>query len=90
MPDTLPIPYSASAQTYESFQETHSILNGVLKVVDPTFGKEWGFTKRIEELFDIPLKRVLHDHNPANDAYCIAFDHQVSNGIMSGTIKLRQ
>lgn len=90
MPDTLPIPYSASEQKYESFQETHSILNGILKVVDPEFCKEWGFTKRVEELFEVPEKKVSHDHNPANDAYYIAFDHQICNAIANGRIKLRQ
>lgn len=89
LPNTLPIPYSASEQKYESFLGTDDILSGILKIVDPLFDKRWGFTKRIEELFVLPTKRVNHDHNPANDAYCIAFDHQVSNGIASGKIKKR-
>jgi hypothetical protein len=89
LPDTLPIPYSASDQTYESFHGTDCVLRGILKIIDPTYKSEWGFTKRIEELFELPEKRVTHDHNPANDAYCIAFDYQVSNAISNGKIKLR-
>jgi hypothetical protein len=92
MPDTLPlpIPYSAKKQEYESFLDTDSVLHGIIKVVDPSFTNLWGLSKRIEELYVLLVKITTHDHSPDNDAYTIAFDYQVANGISNGKIKLRE
>jgi len=86
----LPIPYTASRpQKYKSFWETHSEQRGLLMGVDPSFKNNWGLGKRINELYDVPEMRKNHDHNPANDAYTIAFEQQVLLGIRDGRIQLR-
>uniref|UniRef100_A0A6C0EKZ9 Exonuclease n=1 Tax=viral metagenome TaxID=1070528 RepID=A0A6C0EKZ9_9ZZZZ len=84
----LPIPYNTKGK-YKPFWETHSEQRGLLMAVDPSFTSPWGFTKRIAELYDVPEMKVSHDHNPANDAYTIAFEHQVLFGIRDGRIKRR-
>jgi len=89
LPGVLPIPYTASDQKYSSCLETHSVQCGVLKVVDPGFTSGWGFSKRLEELYNIPEKKCFHDHNPANDAYTIAHEYQVINAIQNGKITLK-
>lgn len=89
----LPIPYSASEpQRYGAFFETHSEQRGLLAVVDPSFTKNWGFTKRIEELYDVPPfpHDYSHDHDPRHDAYTIACEQQVLFGIRDGRIKRKQ
>ena len=87
MSNTDPIPYSASEkQEYCPFWETFSQQKGLLLSVDPTFKSDWGLTNRIFELYDIGKPNVAHDHNPANDAYTIAYDQQVLFGIRDGRI----
>lgn len=87
---TLPIPYSAgSVQNYKPFWETHSEQRGILAVVDPSFKGNYGFTKRISELYEVPPMKKEHDHHPTNDAYTIAFEQQVVLGIRDQTIKRR-
>ena len=91
MTGTLPIPYEASGkQKYAPFQETGCILQGILKIIDPKFKKDRGHKYRIGKLFDLPKKKKPNDHNPSNDAYGIAYDWQVSNGISNKTIKLKE
>ena len=58
--------------------------------VDPSYKNNWGYTKRISELYDVPEQRVNHDHNPANDAYTIAFEQQVLFGIREGRISRKK
>jgi hypothetical protein len=87
LPGVLPIPYTASTQSYESFWETDSIAKGIVNLVDPTYNKSWGFTDRLKSLYELPENKIPHDHNPANDAYCIAYDFQSCNAITSGKIK---
>lgn len=95
-PLELPIPYSAShdqdtlQQTYKAFWETHSEQRGLLMVVDPSFKKNWGYSQRIQELYDVPSPKKPHDHNPANDAYTIAYEQQVLLGIRDGRIQRRK
>lgn len=87
----LPIPYSASnPQKYKSFWETHSEQRGLLMAVDPSFKEDFGLSKRIGELYELPEMTKSHDHNPANDAYTIAYDQQVLLGIRDGRIKLKE
>ena len=88
LPGAKPIPYSASTGEYSSFGETHSAQRGLLMYVDQ-YTKEWGFSERINELFNVPEQNKPHDHNPANDAYTIAFDQQVLFAIQDGKIDLR-
>jgi len=86
----LPIPYTATRpQTYAAFWETHSIQKGVLAMVDPGFTKNWGFSKRLADLFVIPPQTKEHNHLPHHDAYTIAFDYQVIKGIQAGRIPRR-
>lgn len=82
----LPIPYSADKQQYKSFYETGSIFKGILAIIDPSYAKNWGFSDRVRELYNIPEMTREHTHNPADDAYTIAFDAQIVNGIISGKI----
>lgn len=86
--NNLPIPYNTCGE-YNAFWETHSEQRGFLFAVDPDFNKNWGFTNRIAELYDVPPMLREHDHNPANDAYSIAFDQQVLHQIRAGRIKRR-
>lgn len=85
----LPIPYRASDQKYAPFWETHAQQRGLLMAADPEFKGDWGLTKRIAELYEVPECPVLHDHDPSNDAYTIAFEQQVLLGIRDGRIKRR-
>lgn len=87
----LPIPYTASTagQKYRPFWETHAQQRGLLMSVDPAFNANWGLTKRIAELYDVPDMVKFHDHLPHHDAYTIAFEQQVLLGIRDGRIKRR-
>lgn len=85
----LPIPYNTS-HLYKSFWETHSEQRGLLMGVDKTFKEDWGFTKRIAELYNVPEMKKTHDHNPANDAYTVAFEQQILLNIRDDKIKLRK
>lgn len=85
LPGVLPIPFSAGKQKYSSFFETHNQQRGLLMSVDPSYEKEWGYTDRIFELYPtLPKPEKKATHNPADDAYTIAFDQQVLFGINSG------
>lgn len=87
-PGELLMPYTSSKpQKYKSFWETHSEQRGLLMAVDPSFTKNSGFTKRISELYELPPMMKSHDHNPANDAYTIAYEQQVLLGIRDGKVK---
>lgn len=89
MPGTLPIPYSTKSK-YSSFWETHSMQKGLLMHTDPKFmNVPWGLHISIASLYDVPQRQVLHDHNPANDAYTIAHELQVLYGICAGRITRR-
>lgn len=87
IPDVLPIPYTATTQEYESFFETTSELKGLLSAVNPNFKGEWGLLKKVGELYDLPVSKKQHNHNPADDAYTVAFEHQIVLGIRDGKIK---
>jgi hypothetical protein len=85
----LTIPYSTS-QKYSPFWDVFSQQRGLLMVVDPEFKGDWGISKRIAELYDIPPMTLYeHDHLPHHDAYTIGFDQQVLLGIRDGLIKKR-
>jgi hypothetical protein len=89
----LTIPYSTSRE-YSPFWDVFSQQRGLLMVVDPDFKGDWGLTKRIFELYDIPSAPIpgpvkQPDHLPHHDAYCIACDQQVLLGIRDGSIKRR-
>jgi hypothetical protein len=72
MSDKLPIPYNASKQEYDTFYETHSIMKGFL--LNQRINKEWNLFEEIAKTINVPKCVVNHDHNPANDAYVIAFE----------------
>ena len=94
LPNTEPIPYSASvnkegSQEYNPFWETFSQQKGLLAAVDHSFNSNWGLSDRIFELYDIKKPEIEHDHNPANDAYTIAYDQQILFNIRDNQIKLK-
>jgi hypothetical protein len=91
MPDTCPLPYCAtkkefeknglktSNQEYETFFETHSMAKGFL--LAHGVNKDWGLFDEIKKIYNIPTSEILHDHNPVNDAYTIAFNANVLFGL---------
>lgn len=91
----MPLPYSASDQPpqYKALRETHSEQRGLLIAVDPTYLSKKGvsLSAHVEELYDCSALKSEHehDHNPAHDAYSIAREAQILNGIEAGRIKLR-
>lgn len=89
LPDVLPMPYSAYSQEYSPLWETHSMQKGLFASVDPGYTSDWGFTKRIEELFKIPKmpESMTHNHLPHHDAYTIATELHVLLKIQSGEIE---
>ena len=89
LPNTLPIPYCAAKQEYDIFHETFSMQRGILKVVNPEFKSDWCLDGQLEKVYYLPKRKNTDVHNPAHDAYNIAFDYQVMNGIQSGEIKMK-
>lgn len=83
--DALPIPYSASTQSYETFFETHSMQKGLL--LANGINKDWSLTNEIKKIYDIPECEISHNHNPADDAYTIAHSMNVLLEIGSQKIK---
>lgn len=95
LPNTEGIPYSASKdengkQQYQPFWETFSQQKGLLMGIEPNFRSDWGLTDKIFELYEVNKPKVPHDHNPANDAYTIAYDQQILFGIRDGRIIRRK
>lgn len=78
MPTTLPLPYTADTQEYETFLETHSEEIGLYAGLPMGDGKRcrskemkfWNLSQFLFESFDSP--KTIADHNPVNDAYAIA------------------
>ena len=83
----MPLPYTTEGE-YSSFFETFSQQRGLLMAVDPEYVKKsnWGYSDRIKKLYNVPEIDVVHDHNPANDAFTIACDQLILYGIMNGNI----
>lgn len=92
LPDNQPIPYSAATQEYSDFVDLHNTQRGLLMGVDREFDlkKWWGFSDRIYELYDAPLPKINHDHNPVNDAHTIAHDLFVLLEIQQGKIERKR
>lgn len=87
LPNEMPIPYRASDGKYSSFCETHSMMRGLLMSADPGYKLEWGFFKRIGEIYYFPESAKKHDHRPDNDAYTIAYEFQILRGIQAGVYR---
>ena len=85
--DILPIPYSALKQEYETFIETHSMQIGLL--FNHGLNVEWGTSKKIIELYNVPLCPIIHNNNPTNDAMTIAWDYLILFCISKNLIKLK-
>jgi len=84
------LPYSASTRKFKPFWETHSQQRGLLMAIDPNYKKNWGYNKRICEIYEVSKPNRRHDHNPANDAYTIGYEQQVLLNIQSGRIRMRK
>ncbi len=71
-----PFPYHLYDKSkYGSLWETHSMMRGFLNGVDPSFKKDWGYSKRMKELYPkLPECDVKHDHMPQHDAQTIAHE----------------
>jgi len=84
MPGVLPLPYTASTQSYETFFETHSMTKGLLLAHGVM--ADWGVTNQLALIYSMPTRTIFHDHNPVNDAHSIAFDMHCLLQIGSGKI----
>ena len=89
MPNVLPIPHSASKQEFSPFYDTTSEIKGLFASVKPDFKGDWGYSRKLEELYNVPKFDKKHDHNPANDAFTIAVQHQTILNIRDGKITLK-
>lgn len=89
LPETKPLLYRASDGKRGYVEDTHSMQKGFLMAVDPTFNKKRGFTKRIQELYEVPEFDIVHDHLPHHDAYTIACEYQTLIAIREGRIERR-
>lgn len=74
--EVLPLPYEFSTNKYGSLWETHSMMKGILMVLNPIKGhKNWGFAKTLQQMFPfLPPCVVQHDHLPNHDAHAIAHE----------------
>ena len=75
MKKTLPIPYSAKTQQYDDLYETTSIMKGLL--LSNNVESDNNMYKTLQTIYNIPNCPILHNHNPANDAFNIGFQAQV-------------
>ncbi len=89
VPDAMPLCYRVTDGKYRRTWDTHCVQRGFLLAVDSEFAlnNTWGYTKRIEKLYDVPSDSVVHDHEADNDASTIAKENAVLLGIARGTIK---
>lgn len=83
LPNTKPMPYN-TFDKYCNLYETFNMQRGFLMAVDPTFTEEYDLNTRIKELFNLPHPAVQANHCPENDAYVIAYDLHMLNGIREG------
>ncbi len=72
------IVYVTKSGKYDEIKEYLDNLNN--------YDNDWGFETIIEKLYKVPKMNRRHDHNPANDAFCIAFNTQVLFNIQRGVI----
>lgn len=86
LPNEKGLPFNASDGNYAPFYETQSMFKGFLLGMDPGFGlkNDWGLDKRLKNSYKIPGPKKIYNHNPANDAYNIAFDFIVLMRISEG------
>lgn len=90
MPDAHPMPYTATDGEYSGHVwETDSMLRGLLIGAGVYHPSPWGLTDAVRNMFDVPKPEIEHTHLPHEDAYSIAFDHQIVLGVMNGTVKKR-
>jgi hypothetical protein len=59
----------------------------LLALGDAVGTDSWGFSKRMQELFNLPPMIREYSHNPVDDAYSIAYDMQAMLGVHSGRFK---
>jgi hypothetical protein len=75
LPNSLPIPFTVSDRKYDAFYETTSMKHVLKNILGVKTNKEL-FTE-LKKVVDYPPKKYSHTHNPAHDAYGIAFDYQL-------------
>lgn len=90
IPDDEGMQFTVTTKKFRPTFETWSQQRGLLMAVDPSFQSDYGLTERIDALYDVPKRAVVHDHLPHHGAYSIAFDQQVLHGIQRGTILRRR
>ncbi len=78
-----PLTYTTEGK-YCTIWNTHSMQYGFLAGAHPEKKDKWRLTQAIEDRYDLPKPEVVHDHNPANDAYSIAREFQTLLGIRDG------
>lgn len=67
---------------------TASMQHMLLSMVDPSYSTAWGKSKQVRRLYGIPKPDVNHDHDPVNDAICIAWDYKHLMDIAAGVYTL--
>jgi hypothetical protein len=98
------LPYSASEypdpknktnefipmQQYQKFEETTSMKRGFLMAYNLGREDEIKNFSDLEKEFDFPAPEKIHSHMPQDDAYSIARDRQLLQGIATGKFKKRK
>lgn len=73
LPDQLPIPFTVRSKKYRGLYETTSMRHALMRILQLNTKKE--FFEYLEKNVKHPGKKYEHDHNPAHDAYGIAYDY---------------
>jgi hypothetical protein len=101
--DDIVLPYSASEyphpknktnesiamQQYENFEETTSMKRGFLVAYNLGRVNKIKDFSDLEKEFDFPAPENIRTHTPRDDAYSIARDRQLLQGISTGKFKKR-
>lgn len=86
MPDTHPLPYTASKGTYSGdMWETDSMLRGMLIGMGYKVESPWGLTEAARLAIKAPEPEFKATHLPHEDAYSIAYDGQLVHKAMAAT-----
>lgn len=73
LPKSLPIPFTVNKKKFGKFYETSSMKHILKKSLNCKSNAD--FYAHLGKIFTPPAKKYDHDHNPAHDAYGIAYDY---------------
>lgn len=75
LPKHSPIPFTIRKGKYGSFYETSSMKHSLMMVTGTDTRKK--YFELIDKCIKHPGRKYEHDHNPAHDAYGIAYDYML-------------